>query len=158
MKIQLSLILLMLIVPLVHSQDIVILGCQGEILKEELKLDTSKPDEKIKSSRKVLTEIFVDKKNRIIRVQDTTLDFCKEIKDCTCLFDENNYQCKRIRKLKGDFYESNDETSISIGRKTGITNYFFFNQSISKFSDKQISNTDVLRGQFQCEINDKNKF
>ena len=82
MKKLICVILLILISPLVYSQEIVILGCQGEISREELKLDTTKPDEVIKTSRKVLTEITVDKKNKMIRVQDSTLDLCKEIKNC----------------------------------------------------------------------------
>jgi len=158
MKKLIFLIILIISFPIVYSQEIIVLGCQGEISTEEHKLDTSKPDEIIKSIRKVLTEITIDRKNKIIRVQDSTLDICREIKNCTCIFDENTYQCKKVGTWKGDNYESNEEKTISIGRKTGITNYFYYFDSRSKFVNKMVSNTDVSRGQFQCEIQDKNKF
>jgi hypothetical protein len=88
---------LILLSNLVYSQDLVVLGCQGELKEERLTIESTKPKEEIKTTRNVLTEIKIDKKNKVIRVQEKSLDRCV-LSKCVCNFNENVYECKSESK------------------------------------------------------------
>ena len=90
---------LILLSNLVYSQDLVVLGCQGELKEERLTIESTKPKEEIKTTRNVLTEIKIDKKNKVIRVQEKSLDRCV-LSKCVCNFNENVYEIIILMTIK----------------------------------------------------------
>lgn len=145
---------------LVYSQEILVLGCEGEITQVTSKLHSTKPKENTKETRKIVTDIQIDKKNKIMKVQNQELDICGwggEDK-CVCNFDENNYECKLEQKLNTENTDSENNARLLIGRKTGTTHFQNLYYSTYKMDSGYQTFIYQTSGQLNCEIKKTNKF
>jgi len=147
---------------LVYSQEILVLGCEGVIDTETLTSTSTPPNEKKKTSRKITTEIKIDKKNKIIKVQDQQLDVCNQggpSEECVCNFDENNYECKFEPPNNTEYGLDIFRKKISLGRKTGITYFQMYSLNMTgKDSSYYYSSSTTVIGMLNCEIKKINKF